>query len=1011
MAEIASAYVSLLPEMRGWGRRLDQQLGPQLDSAGRRGGSRFAAGMKAAIGPAAAIIGTAAVGGIIKSSIDLEASFGKTMALVAASTGAPKEAIAGLRAEAMKLGASTKFSANEAADAMLELGKAGISTSDIMGGALSGTLLLAAAGDTDLATATTIASNAMNTFNLRGKDMNKIAAALAGGANASSASVSSLGEALSQVGPGATNAGLSLQETVGVLSAFDAAGVKGSDAGTSLKTMLASLVPQTDKAAGAMRALGLKFTDSQGKFLPITNVAEQLKKSLSGLSEAQRTTALTTIFGSDASRAATVLMKEGAGGIAKYIKATKDQGAAQKLADANMSGTAGALERMSGAIETAQLALGTALAPVVVKVADYLSTTLIPAVSGFITGMQKGTGAGGQLVATLRAMWSNIATVFGFIKNNAATFTAFVGSIVVLVGVIKVWTAVQWLLNTALTANPVGVLVVGIAALVAGVVYAYTHFDKFRAVVDAAFAGIKQAVAVAMPYVKSVIHGALDFILGLVNTWKSLFTGDWKGVWEGVKQILRGAWTVLKTIVRAQLDAVVAMIRGIGPALLSAASAGFGKLKEGAQKGWDATKSYVKSLPGKISDAIGDLAAMGLHAGAELLGGLARGLADATGLSKIGSAAKKVASKIKGFFPGSPVKEGPLTSWNKGGAGKRLMQMLESGISDGESGLKKTMDRISKAIVDAQDLKKTKKGMSKGQRARVAAFNKNAKAETKEMQRAVNEQLKALTGLSRQIDTAKGQLQSLKDARSSMADQTASSISGELDLTQTGGKKLSFATVAANVSGLASRAKAFAGKLRSLLAAGIPAGLVQEVASLGTVAGSSVADALLSGSQQQIGQLASDYAGVDTYSKQIGGVVAGGMYDAGIAAQEGILRGLLDDKAIQTAADKLAGKLTKAVRKSLGIKSPSRVMQQQVGRYIPAGIAAGVDDGRKALNRQMAGLVNVPRIGAMDPADFGGGYAASTPMVNHFNVTAPAGVDEPSMARLVANQMMWKMTS
>lgn len=363
------------------------------------------------------IAGPLAIGAVIKSSSQLEQQFSKTMSLMQASTGATGEQMKQLDALAMKMGADTQFSANDAAGAMLELGKAGISTSDIMGGALQGTLLLAAAGGTDLGTAATIASNAMNTFNMRGSDMAKIASALAGGANASSASVESLGQGLQQVGPGAKNAGLSLQQTVGVLSAFDAAGIKGSDAGTSLKTMLVSLIPQTDKAKRAMADLGLEFVNADGSFKSITNIAQQLHDKLGPLSEAQRTQALSTIFGSDAARAASVLMDQGAKGLAKYIRATKDQSAAQKMADAAMKGTSGAMEKLRGSVETAELALGKALAPTIEDLANWLSGEAVPAVTEFITGMQDGTGAGGDFADVLGDLVAGGKTLVGFFND------------------------------------------------------------------------------------------------------------------------------------------------------------------------------------------------------------------------------------------------------------------------------------------------------------------------------------------------------------------------------------------------------------------------------------------------------------------------------------------------------------------------------------------------------------------------------------------------------------------
>src|SRR5690606_21709670 len=170
---------------------------------------------------------------------------------------------------------------------------------------------------------------------------------------------------LSQVGPGAVTAGLSLNHTVGALAAFDNAGIKGSDAGTSLKTMLTRLVPQTDKAAGAMEDLGLKFTDAQGQFLPLPEIAQQLQDSFKGLSDAEKTTALNEIFGTDAARAASVLATEGAAGLQGCSGASRGVGAGAEAANGRMKGTAGAVEERGGAWETLQLRIGKGLGPAV----------------------------------------------------------------------------------------------------------------------------------------------------------------------------------------------------------------------------------------------------------------------------------------------------------------------------------------------------------------------------------------------------------------------------------------------------------------------------------------------------------------------------------------------------------------------------------------------------------------------------------------------------------------------
>lgn len=373
------------------GRQARREIGGVSSSLGRLGRLARSGAAAAGLGSLAYAAGRFAV-----SAVKAEAEFSTSMRLIQAATKAPASAMGKLNDLAIKLGADTSFSASEAADAMLELAKAGIDTKTIMGGGLAGTLQLAAAGGTELGTAATIASNALNTFGLKGKDMASVAAALAGGANASSASVESLGQALQQVGPGATNAGLSLQETVAALSAFDAAGIKGSDAGTSLKTMLTRLIPASEKAEDALEKVGLQtaagnseFVKANGEFESLTTIAGALQKRLDGLSAKQRQVALTTIFGSDASRAATVLMKEGETGLRSFIKATKDQSAAQKMAEARMGGTAGALERLSGSIETAKLRLGQELAPAVELAADWLAEQLVPAMDDGIDYAKK----------------------------------------------------------------------------------------------------------------------------------------------------------------------------------------------------------------------------------------------------------------------------------------------------------------------------------------------------------------------------------------------------------------------------------------------------------------------------------------------------------------------------------------------------------------------------------------------------------------------------------------------
>lgn len=346
------------------------KVGKSSDGLGSKLGS---IGSVAAVGAKAAGAGFAALAAGAGASVAKAMDYDKTMRIVGTTLGTTGEQQKRLGALALKMGADTVFSAADAGNAMLELAKGGLTAAQIEGGALSATMTAAAAGGLDMGAAATYVGNALNTFGLKASEANAVAAALAGGANASSASIESLGMALSQVGPGAKTAGLSIQTTTGILAAFDNAGIKGSDAGTSLKTMLTRLVPSTDAARSAMAELGLKFTDAQGKFLPMTQVAQQLKDKMSGLSDEQRTTAMNTIFGSDATRAATVMMGLGAAGVEKYTAATSDLGAAQDMANAQMAGASGAWEGFKGSIETLAINIGIKLLPAFTGIVKWLT--------------------------------------------------------------------------------------------------------------------------------------------------------------------------------------------------------------------------------------------------------------------------------------------------------------------------------------------------------------------------------------------------------------------------------------------------------------------------------------------------------------------------------------------------------------------------------------------------------------------------------------------------------------
>lgn len=260
------------------------------------------------------------------------ADFDQAMSKVRAATHETAGNMQALRDAALDAGAKTAFSATQAAGAIENLAKAGVSTKDILGGGLKGALDLAAAGSLDVGDAAEIAATAMTQFGLSGKDVPHIADLLAAAAGKAQGEVSDMAMALKQGGLVAAQMGLSIEETTGTLAAFASAGLIGSDAGTSFKTMLLKLANPSKEAAQSMQALGIAAYDTKGNFVGIAPLAEQLHQKLSKLAPAQRDAALATIFGSDAIRAANVLYKNGAAGIADWTTKVNDTGYAAETA-------------------------------------------------------------------------------------------------------------------------------------------------------------------------------------------------------------------------------------------------------------------------------------------------------------------------------------------------------------------------------------------------------------------------------------------------------------------------------------------------------------------------------------------------------------------------------------------------------------------------------------------------------------------------------------------------------
>lgn len=310
------------------------------------GGAAGKAGLVAAAGLGAALVKAA--------------NFDQAMSNVQAATHESAAAMEDLRQAALDAGADTAFSATEAAAGIENLAKAGVSTTEILNGGLTGALDLAAAGGMDVASAAEAAAGAMAQFKLEGDQVPHVADLMAAAAGKAQGDVSDMVMALKQGGTVAAQTGLSIEETTASFAALAEQSLLGSDAGTSFKTFLASLTPATDKARDAMAQYNISAFDAQGNFVGMTKLAGQLRAGLGDLTDEQRQVALETIFGSDAVRAASIIYDNGAEGIANWTAQVNDAGYAAETAAIKQDNLRGDIEKLGGALETALIGTGSA---------------------------------------------------------------------------------------------------------------------------------------------------------------------------------------------------------------------------------------------------------------------------------------------------------------------------------------------------------------------------------------------------------------------------------------------------------------------------------------------------------------------------------------------------------------------------------------------------------------------------------------------------------------------------
>lgn len=524
---LGKSVIELALDKAGYTRALDQ-VEKQAEGKGKSIGDKLKLGM----GAGALAAGTAIVAGL-GSAVSLAGDFEHAVDQIGAVSGATAQELDGLGKTALRIGKDTAFSATEAAGAMEILAANGVSAADIMNGAADATVALAAAGGTDLARAADTASTAMAVWNIGASDMTDVVNRLAGAANVSRFGVEDMSLAIAQGGGAAKTAGVEFGDFTTTIAAIAPNFSSGADAGTSLKTMLMRLSPQTDKAAGAMADLGIiteesgnRFFDANGNLKSMAEISDILHDATKDLNEEQKTQALTTIFGTDAMRAAAGI----AGLTGEEFRKMSDQmgnTSAAEVAKQRMDNLHGATENLMGSLETVGIEIGTQLLP---KITDLTqkAADLAPKITDIFNWL---TGHSTEIEATAVAFGAFVATTKGFsmIQGIPALFTA-------------ISTGIKGV-NLSLLSPP------GIALLFAGIATAiflvWKHWDQIWPTLSQGWDAMKKKAGEIKDGVVRFFGDIKDGIVSRIGAAR-----DWLNTtWESVKTKAGDSWSWIKTTV------------------------------------------------------------------------------------------------------------------------------------------------------------------------------------------------------------------------------------------------------------------------------------------------------------------------------------------------------------------------------------------------------------------------------------------------------------------------------
>lgn len=537
----------------------------------------------------------------IGKAVRTAADFESAMSRVGALSGATEKEMKLLTKEARRLGATTVFSATEAAEAMQYLAMAGFDTKQIIA-AMPGVLNMAAAGGVALGDAANIATNIMSGFNLEASEAGRVADVLTKAFTNSNTTLYGLGETMKYAAPAAAAIGWSLEEVTAAAAKLGDVGIDASMAGTALRSAMVRLSNPTKKARDLLEKYNIQVTDADGKVRPLHDILAQMKDRFANLSEAERAAAVQTIFGTEAMSAMLALMEDPEGLRVFTEELENAGGTAEKIADQQMDNLSGSVEELKSAFEEVQIGIGTALIPILRSLADGL-TNLLNKFNSLPEGVKNAIAIFLALSAVLLVVGGGLLLFIGFIPNIIAGFQALMSVGAVLkAGIGAIGKAFMWLVT-----NPIGWVILGIAALIAAIVLIWQNWDTVKEKTIEIWETIKGYLSEAWDWLKEKFQAFLDTVKEVWSTVWGTIKEVGSTIWNAIKETFITVWNIMWEVVSTILAVIYAIIATVWEGIKALAEWIWGYigdyviavwegLKNAATTVWNAIKNFFTTV-------------------------------------------------------------------------------------------------------------------------------------------------------------------------------------------------------------------------------------------------------------------------------------------------------------------------------------------------------------------------------------------------------------------------------